>query len=177
ATRALARADHLTLRERYYIEGVYYSGGNETLDKAINAYKKAVDLYPDHSSARHNLALIYMRLERYDEAAREYEEVLRRGIMFPESYADLATAYASMGEAAKGERILRDYTQRNPDVAAAWKDFGILLATIHNVEGAMQALDKAAALSPSDLRVQNERRGVFVVRDNWTDAEAIDRKL
>jgi eukaryotic-like serine/threonine-protein kinase len=177
AKRALDRADRLTLRERYYIEGNFYAGSNQTLDKAMEAYKKAVDLYPDHSSARHNLALIYSRLERNDDAAREYEEVLRRGIIFPESYADLASTYAAMGEAAKGERLLRDYIQRNPDIAAAWNDLGILLATIDNLDGAMQAFDKAAALSPSDLRVQHGRRGVFVLRDNWTEAEAIDRRL
>jgi hypothetical protein len=36
-----------------------YSFRDRPMDKAIEAYKKAIDLYPDHAAARHNLALLY----------------------------------------------------------------------------------------------------------------------
>jgi tetratricopeptide (TPR) repeat protein/TolB-like protein/predicted Ser/Thr protein kinase len=177
ARRALDHADRLTLRERYYIEGNYYADSNDTVEKAIAAYNKAVDLYPDHSSARHNLALSYMRLERYSEAAAQLEEIVRRGLIFPESYALLAAAYAAMGDIGRGEQLLRNYTRQNPDVAAGWLTLGMFLTTINNADRAAEALDKAAALAPADLRIQNERRAVFVLQDRWSDAETIDRRL
>ena len=59
AKRALEKADRLPARERYYIEGFYYSHSDQTVGKAIDAYKKAIELYPDHQSASHNLALMH----------------------------------------------------------------------------------------------------------------------
>src|SRR5205823_5857827 len=67
AKRALEHVDRVSPRERYYIEGYYYSNKGETLDKAIDAYKKAIDLFPDHLSARHNLAVLYDSLGRPEE--------------------------------------------------------------------------------------------------------------
>ena len=59
AKRALDKIDRLTPRERYYIEGYYYSQRVDTTNRAIEAYTKGLTLYPDHQSSRHNLALIY----------------------------------------------------------------------------------------------------------------------
>ncbi|HMD37056.1 MAG TPA: tetratricopeptide repeat protein, partial [Vicinamibacterales bacterium] len=68
AKRAMEHLDRLSPRERYYIEGYYYySNKVESISKAIDSYRKAVELYPDHAAARHNLALIYSQLGREQE--------------------------------------------------------------------------------------------------------------
>src|SRR6266511_827402 len=91
AERALQHVDRLTARERFYIEGYYYSDKVETLGKAIDSYKRALDLFPDAASSRNNLALLYLQLERYDDAIREYEDLRRRSFEFPGTYAALAS--------------------------------------------------------------------------------------
>src|SRR5204863_4082329 len=101
AERALQHVERLTPRERYYIEGYYYSDRNETTGKAIDAYRKVLDLYPDAASSRNNLALLLLRLERFDESIAQYEELRRRSFEFPGTYTSLAFAYASSGHADK----------------------------------------------------------------------------
>ena len=49
-----------------------------SLDGAIKAFKKALELDPDHSGARFNLAFAYQRLERYEEAEGAYRDVIER---------------------------------------------------------------------------------------------------
>lgn len=98
AKRALEHVDRLTPRERYYIEGYYYSARGETLERAIDSYRKAIELYPDHAPARHNLALMYAGLGREEEAIPLYEELRRRRMAFPITYTNLAAVYQRLGQ-------------------------------------------------------------------------------
>src|SRR5439155_6731693 len=106
--RALEHADRLTARERYYLEGNQYLHFERTQRQAIAAYKTAVELYPDHGSARHNLALVYSYLERFTDAIPQYEELRRRGMIFPSTYDGLAEAYAALAQIDKAHDILRE---------------------------------------------------------------------
>ncbi len=75
AERALEHVDRLSERERLYIEGWYFSRKPSTIDKAIDSYERAVERYPDHGSARHNLGNLLFETERYDEAIEQLEEL------------------------------------------------------------------------------------------------------
>jgi TolB-like protein/predicted Ser/Thr protein kinase len=56
AERALDLVGRLTTRERYYIEGFYFSHRPATLERAIDAYTQGLRLHPEHYAMRHNLA-------------------------------------------------------------------------------------------------------------------------
>src|SRR5205823_12093536 len=115
-------------RERYYLEGNQYFNFERTQSQAIAAYKTAVELYPDHASARHNLALVYSNLERYEDAIPHYEELRRRGMEFPSTYDGLAEAYAAIGQMDKAIDVLQDYVMRHPDIASGYAAEGDFLA-------------------------------------------------
>ena len=105
AKQALTHVERLTARERYYIEGNYYALHDDTFGKAIDAYKKAIELYPDHASSRNNLASAYQDAGRTAEATRLYELNLevRERLLGPDhpstlnSRANLAAAYRDGG--------------------------------------------------------------------------------
>jgi eukaryotic-like serine/threonine-protein kinase len=97
ARRALGKSDRLTLREKYYIEGLSNANRPETIPRAIEIYRKAVETYPDFDVARHNLALLYNDLELFDESFPLLQELKRRGMSFPGSYTMLADDYDAEG--------------------------------------------------------------------------------
>jgi len=177
AKRALEHADRLTVRERYYVEGYYYSGHTDMIGTAIDAYKKALELYPDHASSRNNLALIYTQLERTDEAIREYEELRRRGMTFAGTYNTLAVVYTSAGHFDKAQDVLREYLQRNPENASAHYFLGIIFAIMNKRDEANAAFSKAQTLDPANSSYDVGRRGVAVMGEKWAEAEEADRKL
>src|SRR5262249_6944016 len=140
--RALARIDRLTPRERYYVEGWYYSRDPETILKGIDAYKKAVELYPDHASAMHNLALDYGRLERYREAIPLYEELIRRGSPTAISYINLAEAYSITGQPDRARHVIEQFLEKNPDNARAHRALAAQLAAAGKYDEAVAEFTK-----------------------------------
>jgi tetratricopeptide (TPR) repeat protein/TolB-like protein/predicted Ser/Thr protein kinase len=177
AKRAVALADRLTLRERYYVEGYYYAGHTDTIGRSIEAYKKALNLFPDHASSRNNLALIYFQLERFDEAIREYEDLRRRGIPFTGTYNTLALAYTATGQFERGQTILREYLQLNPENPSAYNFLGVISSIANKRDDATSAFARASALDPGNMTYENGRRVLYVLNENWSAAEEADRKL
>lgn len=57
ATRAFELRDHLTVRERYLAEGLYYQMVTEDLERARRSYESVLELHPDEPTALNNLAL------------------------------------------------------------------------------------------------------------------------
>ena len=174
---ALEHVDRLTTRERYYIEGYYYSLKDETLARGIDAYKKAIELFPDHASSKQNLALDYFLLERYDDAIRLYEDLRQRGFTFPFTFNQLAAAYTSLGQKDRGLQVLQEYLQRNADSPMATLGLGNILAANGKADEALAAYTKGEALDPGNLRFEIGRRNVRVVAEQWAEAEKSDRKL
>jgi tetratricopeptide (TPR) repeat protein/TolB-like protein len=176
AKQALTHIDRLTARERYYVEGGYYALHEETFGKAIEAYKKGIELYPDHASARNNLALIYQMLDRHEDAIREYEELRRRGMTFSGSHLGLAASYCALKQCDKAIDVLQDYIKKNPDNSAIYVGLGQTLAAMGRVDEAMAAYERSDALAPGNPRAANARRGLSVLAENWADAETAGRK-
>jgi eukaryotic-like serine/threonine-protein kinase len=128
AERTLLNVDRLTPRERYYVEGLYYMRQERTFDRAIDAYRKAVELYPDHASARNNLALILDQLEHYEEAAAHYQFLVDRGARFVATYTNLASTVSLLGDDEKAIVVLENATRKHPD--SGYMLF--MLGEIHN---------------------------------------------
>jgi tetratricopeptide (TPR) repeat protein len=66
----------------YYEKGLYL--------EAIEAYKKFLDLKPDHENARVNLGLAYSRLKQWEQAIQTFKEELKY-------YPDNFYAYGYLG--------------------------------------------------------------------------------
>jgi tetratricopeptide (TPR) repeat protein len=79
ATRAYELRHRLTERERGITEGYYYTAVAADADRAIQAYDRMLETYPDDGIALNNLGDLYMTWGRRPEA----EEVLRRALDGP----------------------------------------------------------------------------------------------
>ena len=175
--RALEHVDRLTPRERYYIEGYYYSARGETLQKAIDVYRKAIELYPDHAAARHNLALLYSNLGRDEDAIPLFEELRRRRMAFPITYTNLAAVYRGQGQYDKAYEVLQEDLTANPEVPRGYQGLGGLFSVWGRFDEALAAYDKALALEPANLVPLNNKGPIFIVTERWADYAALNRRL
>ncbi|GMR23877.1 MAG: hypothetical protein BMS9Abin37_2352 [Acidobacteriota bacterium] len=171
AEAALEHLDRLSERERHYIEGWCYSRRPETLERAVKAYQKAIDLYPDHGSARHNLGNLFVAMESYDDAIEQLEELRERGMLFPATYENLATAYKARGDFGRARAVLTEYGSRHPDDWTTVVALAELLVESGEINDGLDELDRAEALGASHFRTAPVRWKAQIFHEDWDDAE------
>jgi tetratricopeptide (TPR) repeat protein len=175
ATRALQHLDRLTLRERYYIQGIAYSDRPETLGKAIEAYRTAIELFPDATASRSNLASIYHQLERFDEAIRELEHLRGRAAAYFGIYARLSNSYASIGSFDKAQAVVEDFISRNPNSPIGYELLGGTLLIAGKLDAAERAAQRGVqARDPSSLIGLHH---VAVLREHWSDVQDVEERM
>ena len=176
--KAIAHAESLPPGERYYIEGRHYSLDPRSSEKAVAAYQKAIDAAPDHTAARNNLAQALIGLRRYPEALAHLEELRRRGMSFPGSYASLAESYLATGQPEKAHEALTAYVAEHPDSGAGLENLAFFELMQGETEAALATFDKAAALSPSEtLKIEKGRVMAHALRDEWPAVEACAKRM
>jgi eukaryotic-like serine/threonine-protein kinase len=168
AALALKHADRLTPRERFYIEGYYYSQRPATFARGLEAYTKCVELDPGHQACRHNLALGLTNIGHIAESARHYEELIRRGSTNPSAFSNLAGNYTALGELDKAFSTLQAFSKRNPESGAGHRGVGFGLIALGRYDEAIQELARAQLLDPTDPTVLLARGIAQVLREDWT---------
>ena len=98
--KALRLSGRTTDRERQLI-GAHYQDDLGHLDQAIGLFQRYLKDYPDDSHARSNLAYVFMKSRRLEEAIEGFKEVLRIDSRDADASVKLATCYVISGKYAE----------------------------------------------------------------------------
>jgi serine/threonine protein kinase/tetratricopeptide (TPR) repeat protein len=177
AKRALDLTNRLTTRERYYIEGFYYTLRPETVGRGIESYQQELRLHPEHQASRHNLGLQLMILERYPEAIEHYEELLRRRTSNPTTYENLAEILIHTGNVRRAGEVADDFVRQYPENSSGLRMLGGTRLTEGRLDEARAAFEKSEALDPTDFGARLGRRAVALLQERWTDAQAVNEEF
>ena len=177
AAQALKLADRLTPRERYYIEGFFYSARRATLGKSIDAYTRCIEIDPGHQACRHNLGLQYLQLERPREGVEQYQELVRRGTTNPTSFENLATAYLGMGEVDKGLAVAEAFLKRNPESANGHGSLASILVGMGRYDDGLREFGRARLLEPGEANHDLGRTVALLLLEDWTSVDEAGRAL
>jgi tetratricopeptide (TPR) repeat protein len=163
-------------RERCELEFRLYSLREETFDRAIEVYKRLIEL----GRGPNNLAVRFRILERYDEAIELMEEDLRRqGGRFVNFnfYQTLSGSLIARGRYESAYDVLQGWVAKYPESAVAHYELGSLFVFQGKLDDAEEEFERAESLLAGYPRVQNGRWWVFVLRDQWEEAAAEVKKL
>ena len=114
-TRAYELREHVSQRERFYIESHYYQFVTGDLDKAGNAYEHWAETYPDDLAPRTNLAVIYSDLGKFQQSLEKAREALSIAPGDTQNYANLMNAYISLNQPSEAEGVAEQAFQRRLD--------------------------------------------------------------
>jgi len=102
--KAFERREHISEREKFYIQAHYYVGTGET-DKAIETYKLWAEVYPHDWIPCNNLCNEYSRIGQLDLAIAAGQQALRLNPGHSLPYAALAHAYEFASRFAEAKAI------------------------------------------------------------------------
>jgi len=175
--KALEFRDRVSGRERLSIEGDYYRLSENTIELAIEAYRKLLALYPDDVIGHTNLGVLYSDLEEWDRAIECETPLVENGTGNAIALNNLAEAYQAKGQYARAEEVLEHYLSLNPDSAMIHSKLAQDYVLEGRYDAALQEIRKAIALNPEDFSYSLVKAGIHFLMDDVSSCEREARKL
>jgi len=165
-------------RERYIIEADYYRSWEKSYDKAMEAYQRLLEFYPDDRIGNTNLGILYFELEEWDKAIFHYKRNIQNNPDDMLATSNLAETYEATGLYDSAFETLEGFLQKNPG------RIGFLLkqAEIRLYQGkyelAIAKLENALSLAPEIQLSYDIHMGIIsLLNGDVTTAEQQFRKL
>jgi serine/threonine protein kinase/Tfp pilus assembly protein PilF len=169
--KALELSDRISDRERYRIQGDFYFSTMKTYDKAIEAYNKLMELYPEDSIGNHNLGLLYWYLEEWDKAIERFEVCRKIKTRFTPSYGSLADSYRAKGLNEKAAEVMEFYLNNVSDDAPIHQEFAHDYLHQGKYDLAQAEIDKAFTLDPTHFLNFYYRGIISYYKEDFAKAE------
>jgi tetratricopeptide (TPR) repeat protein len=116
---------------------------------AIAVYDRFVLRQPNEATAQFNLALLYKKEKRFDEARSAYEKAIGLGIRNPqETYSNLGVLYAELRDPENATTMYRRALEIAPDYLPALFNLAGLLEELGEREEAIEYFEKILAIEP-----------------------------
>jgi tetratricopeptide (TPR) repeat protein len=173
--KAFDHKDRVSERERYAIEGDYYRINERTYGKAIEAYTKLLELYPDDVIANTNLGVVYSNLEEWDKAIDRYRVLLKRNDAI--IIGNLVECYQAKGDLGEAEAILHGYLANVADAPSLRNRLAWVYAGQGRFDQALQENSRAQASDSGDINLAFSRAALLFLKDDLPAAEAEILKL
>jgi len=150
--KALELSEYVSVREKYLIQANYYLASSEkTLYKAIEAYEKLLQIYPEDPIGNGNLPNLYIRIGKNDKAIELSEKASQ---LFPSSvliYCNFAYHYFTQGLYKKAEDILKYYEKNiseNSSPIKLFLAFSLLFQNKYDL--ALTEIERSISLAPTN---------------------------
>jgi len=114
----------------------------------IEQLRKELAADPADADARLSLAYAYQRAQRYDEALKEYDLVLKADPKQMAALYNTGVIYMSTGQSKKGEVALWDVLEIDPTHALAAKELGEYYAAKGHYKSLIKAVGPAVEAQP-----------------------------
>ena len=114
----------------YNSAATYYSRGLRYHDlgrwhEAIEAFKKATAIKPDHELAYFGLGIVYSQLETWGDALSSFQKVVELSPDYAAAYLGLSIAYTMLGRNRDAVEVCREAIRIKPGYAQAHFALGL----------------------------------------------------
>jgi tetratricopeptide (TPR) repeat protein len=137
AYRAAIRLDPYNSADAYYALGLVYRDWGKA-DEEIQAYKQAIKLRPDYTSAYERLGSRYFRSKKYAEAAEIYKQLASLKPGDATANNSLGETYLEMNRFNDALDNFRQAIRLKPDYGRAYYNLGKCFLVMGNRDAALE---------------------------------------
>jgi tetratricopeptide (TPR) repeat protein len=112
--------------ESFFQQGLALEEAGAPIEKAIEAYRKAVELNPGAAGALVNLGTIYYRQRQYEEAEQHYQRAIEVDANYPLAHYNLGNLHDEQGDLTRAEKHYAKALELNPNYADAHFNLALL---------------------------------------------------
>ena len=117
-------------------------------EEALGAYRKSIEIDPQHGDAYNNIATLYHENGKLNEAIRWYHEALHWYPDYDEIYINLGDAHFQKGEIGTAAQMFEKALGIDETKGSTWSNYGLILIEERRLKEAAIAYGKAIELSP-----------------------------
>ena len=175
--KAMELKDRLSDKERFKIEGSYYGNSENTYEEAMAAHKKLLDIYPDDTTANHNLAIIFDDLDEWEKAIPYYEAARNANTDFVSTYGQLAACYRAIGKDGKAKEVLDDYLENIGESIDIYLELASHYLQLGEYDSALSEVEKAISIEPKHFWNLTNKARVYRYKGELKEAENLYWRL
>jgi tetratricopeptide (TPR) repeat protein len=140
----------------YFIRGVELQN-NKSMNQAVIAYSKAIELDPRYAVAYYNRGLAYYDLKQYDKSIQDNNRAIELKPNYALAYNSRGLAYYNLKQY---EKSLQDYNRAlvlNPNSATAYISRGLAYNRLKQYDRAIKDFNWAIELDPNSALAYHNR--------------------
>jgi len=147
-TSPSSHQNHNNLGDLYARRGEY--------EKAVEEFKKAIELKSNYGDAYHNLANVYHQMGQDDLAEENYKKALEFNPNLWQSYQNLAAIYFTQKNFDLAKEFMEKAIKINPENIDLHINMGILYSNLGDKQKAKEEFEKALQIDPQNQKAQQQ---------------------
>jgi tetratricopeptide (TPR) repeat protein len=139
--------------------------GKNNIDKAIEAFKRALRVNPNNLRALYELAKLYDKKTEYDKAIKTIKRAIKLKPKTRAAWNNLGTLYSKKTEFDKALIAYNSALKINSNYKDAWRNLGLVYIQKNQYNEAIKALKRAVKIDPRFKYAWNNL-GIAYVKNN-----------
>lgn len=145
--------------------GISYTLANKHVE-AEAAFKKTLELQPNHDGALYGLGRVYLEQGRFEEAVKCFKPVVISKPLFVDAHYYLGEAYRTLGLFHNAENAFLNAVKVNPEYYLAYGALGETYLIQGRYSDALKAFQSAVKLAPWQKEYETKLRETLKLMQN-----------
>jgi tetratricopeptide (TPR) repeat protein len=171
--KAFELKEYASIRERLRIEGDYYQWNfpESEYPKAIAAYQRLLEIYPDDNIGNRRLGLLYSKIEELEKAFEYFKINVDNDSVNAYDYYNLSNVYEDFSQVDKAIEVIALCAERIPDSPVPSVTWPRIYLKLREFDRALEEGDKYFLHDPQGEYGHRIKGDIYLLMNAWSDAE------
>lgn len=138
------------------------------IDKALEQFQEAIEIYPGHAKSHYNAGLAYQVRNNYKQALQHYHRAVEHDSGHVKARLNIATITAGRGDLKRAQKMLKEILQIEPNHTDALMNLGVISFNLNRPKQAMDSMKRVLKLEPKNVTAL-KNLGVMLMQQGRLD--------